>query len=127
LRRGEPPRVFEDGGQRRDFVHVRDVASAIEAAVLRTSEEEQPGLSAYNVGSGVVHTIGDLAWALAASWGGDEPIVTGEYRLGDVRHVTASSALIADRLGWRATVPFEDGIRELATLWREAVESVSEP
>jgi dTDP-L-rhamnose 4-epimerase len=112
LRRGEAPRVFEDGGQRRDFVHVEDVAAAVAAAAGAGAAEPTPGLRTYNVGSGTVHTIGDLADVMAASWGGPAPLVTGQYRLGDVRHVTASSAKIAKELGWRAHVRFEDGVQE---------------
>lgn len=125
LRRGEPPRVFEDGGQRRDFVHVQDVAAAVATAVQHPGGGPEGALRAYNVGSGVVHTIGDLAEVLAASWGGPRPEVTGEYRLGDVRHVTATSARIESELGWSATVPFEDGVSELARLWRDSPEAVS--
>ena len=113
IERGEAPQVFEDGRQRRDFVHVRDVAAANLAAVdaLPTSGS---GFRAYNVGSGVVHTIGDLASALSRESGGAEPVVTGRYRLGDVRHITASSARAATELGWRATTGFEEGMREFA-------------
>src|SRR6266581_1956003 len=57
LRRGEAPTVFEDGGQRRDFVHVRDVASATAVALERHGD----GVRAYNVGSGTPRTVGDLA------------------------------------------------------------------
>jgi dTDP-L-rhamnose 4-epimerase len=127
LRRGEAPRVFEDGHQRRDFVHVRDVAGAVEAAVLATAEDDRPGSTAYNVGSGVVHTIGELARQLSVVWGGSEPIVTGEYRLGDVRHVTASSQRIREALGWRPEVSFEAGLSELAALSRVGPEDVSKP
>ena len=61
LRRGEAPRVFEDGGQRRDFVHVDDVAAAVQATVRSESIGPAAGLRSFNVGSGVVHTIGELA------------------------------------------------------------------
>lgn len=110
LRHGESPRVFEDGAQRRDFVHVRDVA---EANVLALGIDDPPPFRAYNVGSSVVRTIGELASAMARAAGGPAPTVTGEYRLGDVRHITASSERISDELGWKAQVPFETGIREL--------------
>ncbi|MCW2744222.1 MAG: NAD-dependent dehydratase [Mycobacterium sp.] len=112
LARGEAPRVFEDGGQRRDFVHVSDVARANRLAL----ELGKPpaGLRAYNVGSGVVHTVGDLAAGLAVAAGGPAPVVTGEYRLGDVRHVTASSARAAAELGYRAAVGFGAGVRAFA-------------
>ena len=109
VERGESPRVLEDGRQRRDFVHVRDVAAANLAAL----EAPVAGFRAYNVGSGRVHTIGDLAAALGRQ-AGIEPIVTGGFRLGDVRHITASSDRIADELGWRAAIGFDEGMREFA-------------
>jgi dTDP-L-rhamnose 4-epimerase len=113
LARGEAPRVFEDGGQRRDFVHVRDVASANLAAARWT---EGGGSSrAFNVGSGEVHTIGELAGQLSRHSAGPEPVVTGEYRLGDVRHITASSERLRNELQWMPTVSFEAGMREFAT------------
>ena len=109
--RGEPPRVFEDGGQRRDFVHVRDVAAAVAAAVRRP---RPPGeVTPYNVGTGRVTTVGGLAAAIAANLGSPAPVTTGEFRLADVRHITASSARIAADLGWRAVVPLESGLGEL--------------
>ncbi|MGH3745222.1 MAG: NAD-dependent epimerase/dehydratase family protein, partial [Mycobacteriales bacterium] len=89
LARGEAPRVYEDGGQRRDFVHVTDVAQANVRAIEVAGP---PADRAYNIGSGAPHTVGDMASALARASGGLEPVVTGEFRLGDVRHVTASSA-----------------------------------
>ncbi len=109
LDRGEPPRVFEDGGQRRDFVHVDDVADAFVAAV----SADTAGHGALNVGSGVVSTIGDVARALSAARGGPDPVVTGEFRLGDVRHITASSDRIADRLGWHARILLTEGAQDL--------------
>jgi dTDP-L-rhamnose 4-epimerase len=108
-----PPAVFEDGGQQRDFVHVSDVA----AANLRALEADPPesALRAYNVASGVPHTVGDMARALADAFGGPDPEVTGEYRIGDVRHVVASPSRAETELGFRAQVSFEDGMREFAT------------
>lgn len=113
IERGEAPRVYEDGAQRRDFVHVRDVASANLAAI----GAGLPGgtARAYNVGSGTVHTIGELASALSRHAGAAAPVVTGEYRLGDVRHITASSARLRDELGWMPQVAFDDGMGEFAT------------
>jgi dTDP-L-rhamnose 4-epimerase len=75
-----------------------------------------PGtLRAYNVGSGTPRTVGQLASALADSCGGPDPVVTGEYRLGDVRHITASSERIRRELGWHASVPFNAGVAEFAS------------
>ncbi|MFC8240212.1 NAD-dependent epimerase/dehydratase family protein [Streptomyces chartreusis] len=112
LARGEAPRVFEDGRQRRDFVHVRDVAAA-NVCVLEASSADG-ALTAYNTGSGDPHTVGEMAHALAAAYGGPEPVVTGEYRLGDVRHITADSARLRAESGWKAEVGFEEGMREFA-------------
>ncbi len=123
LERGERPRVFEDGAQRRDFVHVEDVAAANVAALdaLATGaardgdgRDGDGALRAYNVGSGEPHTVGEMARALAAAFGGPEPEVTGEYRLGDVRHITATSARLRAELGWRPRVPFAEGMARFA-------------
>ena len=110
LRRGEAPKVFEDGRQRRDFVHVRDVAAATVVAFERHAE----GVRAFNVGSGTPRSVGEMAGALAEALKGPRPLVTGHYRLGDVRHITADSSRLRTELGWRPQVAFTDGMRELA-------------
>jgi dTDP-L-rhamnose 4-epimerase len=111
LESGAPPRVFEDGAQRRDFIHVADVARAN----LLGLDSDLPG--ALNVASGEPHTVLELAGVLAQSSGsGDlEPVVTGEFRLGDVRHVVASPERARIELGFQAGVPFEAGVAEFAT------------
>jgi dTDP-L-rhamnose 4-epimerase len=139
LEGGVPPRVFEDGGQRRDFVHVRDVAQAnllaLQAAsravadpdgesaaeVSESAAEagqrggaEAGGLRCYNIASGEPHTIGEMARTLAAGFGDIEPVVTGEFRLGDVRHIVASPARAARELGFRAQTRFAEGMAEFA-------------
>ncbi len=113
LESGRAPQVFEDGGQQRDFVHVTDVAQANLASLEATPPEG--ALRAHNVASGVPHTVGDMAAALAEAFGGPAPEVTGAYRIGDVRHVVASPARAAAELGFRARVAFADGMREFAT------------
>lgn len=110
LRRGEAPKVFEDGGQRRDFVHVRDVA----AATVTACEKHVLGVRPFNVGSGTPRTVGDMARALALALAGPEPVVTGHYRLGDVRHITADSSRLRKELGCAPKVDFADGMGELA-------------
>jgi dTDP-L-rhamnose 4-epimerase len=129
LENGAPPRVFEDGGQRRDFVHVRDVARAnllaLEAVDRSVSGGASSaggaasaggagGLRCYNVASGEPHTVGEMASALALAFGDIEPVVTGEYRLGDVRHIVASPEGAARDLGFRAQTRFTEGIAEFA-------------
>ena len=109
LRRGESPSVFEDGGQRRDFVHVRDVA----AATVQACEKHVSGVRAFNVGSGTPRTVGDMASALARAMKGPAPIVTRQFRLGDVRHITADSTRLKRELDWTPRVDFEDGLAEL--------------
>jgi dTDP-L-rhamnose 4-epimerase len=113
LERGEAPRVFEDGGQRRDFVHVGDVAAANVAAL--DLPRPQPGLRAYNIASGTVTTVAAMASALCEAMDGPPPVLTGRFRAGDVRHITASPARAAAELGFRASTRFEDGLREFAT------------
>jgi len=113
LQAGRAPRVFEDGGQRRDFVHVSDVARA-NLSGLDATAEDRIGLRAYNVASGRPATVGELAAALAAAFGGPDPVVTGEFRLGDVRHVVASPARAARELGFTASVDLVSGVTEFA-------------
>ena len=112
LAAGRAPRVFEDGRQIRDFVHVRDVARANVLALLA----DPPPLGPFNVASGEPCSIGEMAAALASASGPEapSPIVTGEFRLGDVRHVFASPGRAAAGLGFRADITFQDGMRALA-------------
>jgi dTDP-L-rhamnose 4-epimerase len=112
LRRGEAPKVFEDGGQRRDFVHVRDVA----AATVTACEKHTRGIRAFNVGSGTPRTVGEMATALSHALRGPAPITTGHYRLGDVRHITADSSRLRSELGWHPKAEFAQGMAELAEL-----------
>jgi dTDP-L-rhamnose 4-epimerase len=109
---GRAPRVFEDGNQLRDFVHVRDVARANVLALMR----EAPARGAFNVASGQPRSVGEMASALclAAGPAGPTPVVTGEYRLGDVRHVFASAELAARELGFLAHEHFAAGMKEFA-------------
>jgi dTDP-L-rhamnose 4-epimerase len=113
LEHGRPPRVFEDGGQRRDFVHVRDVARANLCALGASGDGG--GLRAYNVASGEPRTIEAMAQALSGAFGGPPPEVTGDFRAGDVRHVVASPQRARRELGFAASVPFAAGIAEFAT------------
>ena len=110
LEKGEPPRVFEDGGQMRDFVHVDDVAAANAAAV----RYEGGGFLAANVCSGRPVSIMTVASRICAARGGPVPVVTGQYRSGDVRHIVADPARASAALGFRATIDPDDGLRDFA-------------
>jgi len=108
---GLAPRVFEDGMQQRDFVHVRDVARVNVLAL----ERDEPAVGAFNVGSGAPRSVLELATALAeATTGAPSPSVTGACRASDVRHVFASVERAASVLGFIAEVPFAEGIAEFA-------------
>lgn len=111
LEAGRPPRVFEDGRQRRDFVHVTDVARANVAALEATGTS---AFSAYNIASGRPATVGDMAQALSDVMAGPAPVVTGEFRLGDVRHVVASPERAAKELGFSAEIDLPTGMADFA-------------
>lgn len=111
---GEAPRVFEDGQQVRDFVHVRDIARANVLAMEQIAGHPT-GLTPYNVASGTTFTIGQMAATLAAAAGGHEPVLTGDYRKFDVRHVVASPEAAKTGLGFSAEIGPEEGLTALAT------------
>jgi dTDP-L-rhamnose 4-epimerase len=113
LRRGEPPTVLEDGHQRRDFVHVSDVAEANALAVETAGVDG--ALIPVNICSGEPHTVGELAIMLSAICGGPAPRVVGGARPADVRHVVADPANARRLLGFRAQVSFAEGVTEFAT------------
>lgn len=111
LLNGRAPMVFEDGLQRRDFVHVTDVARACRLALETNAAAGQ----ALNIGAGQSRSVKDVAVALARSMGRDElqPEVTGKFRAGDIRHCFADITLARTLLGFQPKMPFEKGIAEL--------------
>lgn len=115
---GKPPLVFEDGAQRRDFVHVEDVARAFRLAI------ETPGATGevINVGSGRAVTIDEVARRMAQVLGRDlEPRLVGEHRIGDVRHCTADIGRARRVLGYEPEVDLEAGLAGLAGWLRTQV------
>lgn len=98
----------------RDFVHVDDVALANALAVEQVGAHPE-GVTPYNVASGSPFTIGQMADILAAAFGGTTPVVTGDFRRYDVRHVVASPRRAIDGLGFRAAIRPEEGIARLAS------------
>lgn len=111
LLNGRPPLVFEDGRQRRDFVHVHDVARACRMAL-----EAEHAQDVFNVGSGQSRTILSVAQDLAEVMGRRDiaPELTGKYRAGDIRHCFADMGKSRDVLGFEPRVAFKDGLEELA-------------
>jgi dTDP-L-rhamnose 4-epimerase len=110
LEKGDAPRVFEDGGQMRDFIHVDDVAAANLAATA-----ERDGFTAVNVCSGRPISILEVAAAICdARDDAVSPVLTGQYRSGDVRHIVADPTRAARELGFRARIDPRDGLREFA-------------
>ncbi len=111
LATGQPPVVFEDGGQTRDFVHVHDVARANVLAL--TAPVAYNG--ALNVASGRPVTVLEMARAIAGGSGSPlSPVVTGQYRLGDVRHVVASPQRAREVLGFRTAIEPIAGLASFA-------------
>ena len=113
LARGAAPQVMEDGRQRRDFVHVSDVAAA--NALALTAPPPVGRCEPVNVCSGQPRSVGELATELSRAMGGPAPQIVGGARPGDVRHVTADPARAAELLGYRARVSFAEGIARFAT------------
>jgi dTDP-L-rhamnose 4-epimerase len=112
---GQPPLIYEDGRQSRDFVHVSDVAQAVLLAMQRPDADYQ----ALNVGTGRATTVNDVAVVLAKSLGrAISPKILGTFRTGDIRHCVADIAKIAAALGYRPRVSFEEGMTRLAAWLR---------
>jgi dTDP-L-rhamnose 4-epimerase len=108
---GSPPLIFEDGHQQRDFVHVRDVAAACRLAL----EVEAAAGRAFNIGSGRAITIREIAERMARVLGRDlPPQLTGQYRVGDIRHCTADITLAREVLGYAPRVELDAGLHELS-------------
>ncbi len=114
---GQPPVIYEDGLQSRDFIHVRDI---VQASLLAMGREEAD-YEMFNVGTGRPLTVLQIAQVLIDSLadGKIEPEIVGQYRRGDIRHCFADIGKIGDRLGFMPQVSFEDGISDLTAWVRE--------
>lgn len=111
IRRGLHLPVFEDGAETRDFVHAQDVARAFIAALTHPSR----ATGVFNVGSGVKTSVAHIATQLnEACRGSSEIVVTGQYRVGDIRHNWADMSLIRESLGFTAEVGLTEGLRRFA-------------
>jgi dTDP-L-rhamnose 4-epimerase len=112
LLNGQRPMIFEDGEQRRDFVHAKDVARAFADALVLP--EANGGT--FNIGSGQDRSVSEVAQALARAMGRNdiEPVIVGKVRTGDIRHCFCDTRLAADQLGFVAREDFDDGLADLA-------------
>ncbi len=112
LLNGNPPMIFEDGNQQRDFVSVHDVARACRLALVAPAAAGR----VFNIGSGHPFTIREVAARIARVLGKERlaPLITGKYRIGDIRHCFADISLAHDLLGYQPRVTLDAGLVELA-------------
>jgi dTDP-L-rhamnose 4-epimerase len=111
LRLGKSLNLYEDGQESRDFVHVSDAARAV---VLALHSEAADGCT-LNVGSGGATTVEQIALRLLEHFGGNaRPVISGQYRIGDVRHALADLTEIRSRLGFEPMVSLHEGLDRFA-------------
>mgnify|MGYP001337148599 CR=1 FL=1 len=107
-RKGETIKIFEDGEESRDFVYIDDVVQATWNCIL----PEKNGIETYNVGTGKPTSINQVANFILKHLGSDSDIeVTGEYRLGDIRHNYADLDKAKKELGFSSDIQIEDGLK----------------
>ncbi len=117
LKNNQPPVIYEDGLQTRDFVSVHD---AVEALIL-AMDNPRADYRVMNIGSGQPTTIKDVALNLARLMDKEiRPKITGEFRKNDIRHCYADTSLAKKILGWRPKVSFNQGMTELI-VWSQTV------
>jgi dTDP-L-rhamnose 4-epimerase len=113
IRNNSSINIFEDGLESRDFVYIDDV---VNATILGIEKEEANG-QIFNVGSGIPTSVNKVVDLLIENYGIEVPIsITGNYRIGDIRHNFADLTKIKSLLGFLPTVSFEVGIRQF-TQW----------
>lgn len=121
LLNGNPPVIYEDGGQTRDFVHVSDIVQAN----LLALEKSEADYEVFNVGTGRAVSVKEVADVLKDAICPEKdvtPEITGKFRQGDIRHCYADISKIREKLGYRPKVAFEDGMKAL-TEWVRAQEA----
>jgi dTDP-L-rhamnose 4-epimerase len=115
LMHGLPPTVYEDGGQLRDYVNVRDVA----LANLLVMEDSRADFGVFNVGGGQAVTVLEFARLMLSAFDSDlEPLLSGEYRLGDTRH-TVSDISRMRAIGWQPELAVEQNVAEYVAWIKE--------
>ena len=115
-----PPLIFEDGRQTRDFIDVRDL---VRGCALALTTDAADG-STVNLGTGRATSVVEVARTIAAGLDkAIEPEIVEQYRAGDIRHCYADTRLAEELLGFRSEIAFEDGMRDLLA-WLEGQEAV---
>ncbi len=108
IRNGGEINIFEDGQESRDFIYIDDVVEATVLALYSSGGRYQ----ALNVGAGTAVDVETVARLLCKSYGKDVPIrVSGNYRMGDIRHNFADLTQAREKLGFEPKVPFDQGVR----------------
>jgi dTDP-L-rhamnose 4-epimerase len=117
LLNGQPPVIYEDGRQSRDFIHVQDIVRAS----LLAMERDEANHQVFNVGTGRSLSVLDVAEVLIdhLADGEMEPQIVGQYRRGDIRHCYADIGRIKEALGFVPEIAFEDGVADLISWVRE--------
>jgi dTDP-L-rhamnose 4-epimerase len=115
IMQGYPPIVYEDGQQLRDYINVRDVARANVLAL----ESPKADFQVFNVGGGRAITVNEFASIMLNAFGSSmEPLLDGEFRVGDTRH-TVSDISKLQTLGWTPTIAVEQNVQEYISWLRE--------
>ncbi|MGF6887299.1 nucleoside-diphosphate-sugar epimerase [Nocardia sp. GAS34] len=110
LTSGRAPFVFEDGGQVRDFVHVRDVA----AATVAVAQRPLSGFVPLNIASGRPITLWEVASIMSRACGGPVPVVSGQYRITDARHIVANPERVRRTVDFAAAIAPDRGLADYA-------------
>jgi dTDP-L-rhamnose 4-epimerase len=120
LLNNQPPLIFEDGQQRRDFVHVSDIAEGCRLALEGDVQD-----AVFNLGSGEHFTVSEIARRMAEAMDKQhiEPQITGQYRVGDIRHCFADISRARVVLGYEPKMKFEAGLADLVQ-WLEGQATV---
>jgi dTDP-L-rhamnose 4-epimerase len=115
LLHGLPPTIYEDGGQLRDYINVRDVARAN----VLVMEDSRADFQVFNVGGGRAVTVIEFARIMLEAFESTfDVLVSGQFRLGDTRH-TISDISALGSLGWEPTIPVEQNVAEYVAWIRE--------
>jgi dTDP-L-rhamnose 4-epimerase len=111
IRRGLNLPIFEDGKESRDFIHVEDVARVMHKCI---STDKSPD-DVFNVGSGIASSVIDVATQLSLGLDAEPNLeVTGQYRIGDIRHNRADTNSLINVLGYQPQITLEQGMRRFA-------------